>query len=142
MTTQLLTQGTTRRRSHISLTPLIDVVFILLLFFMLSSTFAPITALDLSAKTQGAGVTSPKIEVLIIGVISKDQWSIEEQTLALKDQRLRSRLERAKTDEQTVLVQAEANASVQDLVSALSFLQSQGITQLNLSPSSETSDDR
>lgn len=142
MTTQLLTQGTTRRRSHISLTPLIDVVFILLLFFMLSSTFAPITALDLSAKTQGAGVTSPKIGVLIIGVINKDQWIIEGQTLALKDQRLRSRLERAKTDEQTVLVQAEANANVQDLVSALSFLQSQGITQLNLSPSSETSDDR
>lgn len=40
------------RRKTISLTPLIDVVFILLLFFMLTSSFLHLRQIDVSAVTQ------------------------------------------------------------------------------------------
>jgi len=40
------------RRKTISLTPLIDVVFILLLFFMLTSSFLHMRQIDVSAATQ------------------------------------------------------------------------------------------
>ena len=40
------------RRKTISLTPLIDVVFILLLFFMLTSSFLHMRQIDVSAVTQ------------------------------------------------------------------------------------------
>lgn len=40
------------RKKTISLTPLIDVVFILLLFFMLSSSFVHLRQIDVSAMTE------------------------------------------------------------------------------------------
>lgn len=42
-----------RRRSPISLTPLIDVVFILLVFFMLASSFLDWRTIELSASVAG-----------------------------------------------------------------------------------------
>ncbi|WP_371156890.1 ExbD/TolR family protein [Jannaschia sp. 2305UL9-9] len=44
------------RRKGISLTPLIDVIFLLLLFFMLTSTFSQYASLPLSSS--GAGQTA------------------------------------------------------------------------------------
>lgn len=54
--TELAQTSVMRRRAVISLTPLIDVVFILLVFFMLASSFLDWRALDLSVgKAGGAG---------------------------------------------------------------------------------------
>ncbi len=46
-----LNQSHSKRRQAISLTPLIDVVFILLLFFMLSSSFIPWRQINVSMPT-------------------------------------------------------------------------------------------
>lgn len=46
------------RRSALSLTSLIDVIFLLLLFFMLTSTFTRMGELELTAAPQGAGQAS------------------------------------------------------------------------------------
>ena len=54
---QLLAKGR-RKRPLISLTPLIDVVFILLVFFMLASSFLDWRAIDLDAPVRtGSGIT-------------------------------------------------------------------------------------
>ncbi|MCI5076938.1 biopolymer transporter ExbD [Oricola sp.] len=47
--------GAERRRSAISMTSLIDVIFLLLLFFMLSSTFTRFGEIELTAPGGGAG---------------------------------------------------------------------------------------
>ncbi len=58
----------TRRRSAISLTPLIDVVFILLLFFMLSSQFMQWRQVTLSsASHQG---DNPAVNLFTIEVLN------------------------------------------------------------------------
>lgn len=44
-----------RRKLHIALTPLIDVVFLLLVFFMLASTFMKFQAVPISAAKGGGG---------------------------------------------------------------------------------------
>ena len=46
-------QRASRRRALIGLTPLIDVVFILLVFFMLASSFLDWRAIDLTAPARG-----------------------------------------------------------------------------------------
>lgn len=48
----LLNLNRPARRKSISLTPLIDVVFILLLFFMLTSSFLHLRQIDVSAVTK------------------------------------------------------------------------------------------
>ena len=56
----------TRRRS-LSITSLIDVIFLLLLFFMLSSTFSKFSDLDIASATGGeqAGDAPEVIELII-----------------------------------------------------------------------------
>lgn len=46
------------RRRRLSLTSLIDVIFLLLLFFMLSSTFTRFAEVELTAAAAGAGTTA------------------------------------------------------------------------------------
>lgn len=44
-----------KRRGKLSLTSLIDVIFLLLLFFMLTSTFSKFSEIELSAASSGNG---------------------------------------------------------------------------------------
>lgn len=62
-----------RRRQGISLTPLIDVVFILLLFFMLSSSFMQWRQVDLSAA-QASNDTPSEVHRLHL---TSDQGAFE-----------------------------------------------------------------
>jgi biopolymer transport protein ExbD len=54
-----------RRRRVIGLTALIDVVFLLLVFFMLASTFLKLGAVKIEAVGGGSGTLDPKSAVLI-----------------------------------------------------------------------------
>lgn len=54
-----------RKRSTIGLTPLIDVVFLLLIFFMLASTFLKFSALPISGA-KGGGQSSSLSEIALI----------------------------------------------------------------------------
>jgi len=71
------------RRRGISLTPLIDVVFILLLFFMLSSSFMQWRQIDLPIPAQGEAQDQ---ELLVVRLLNNSgELSIGEQQLALAD---------------------------------------------------------
>lgn len=53
-------------RRRLSLTPLIDVIFLLLLFFMLSSTFTPFAEIELAATGgEAAAPDSPPLFLLL-----------------------------------------------------------------------------
>ncbi|WP_337248264.1 biopolymer transporter ExbD [Rhodovulum visakhapatnamense] len=49
-----------------SLTPLVDVIFLLLLFFMLSSTFTRFAEIDLSAAAPGGAAAMPDTKPLFL----------------------------------------------------------------------------
>ena len=63
----LIDEGTRRRRLF-SLTPLIDVVFLLLLFFMLASTFTRFAAVDVTlAGGSGPAGDAPLVLLTVAG---------------------------------------------------------------------------
>ena len=100
---------TTRRRG-VGLTSLVDVVFILLLFFMLTSSF--------NQPPQRLGLTAAADLKL---------WG---EPQALTDQALLQRFDRAKP----LLLSASAEASVQTMVAALMHLDSLGFVQVSIGP--------
>ncbi|MGM0412317.1 MAG: ExbD/TolR family protein [Pseudomonadota bacterium] len=73
---------TAPRRRLISLTPLIDVVFILLVFFMLASTFMEWRLIDLQIGGEGGGEVDPsaaRIHLTAEGVRHEDRlWETDE----------------------------------------------------------------
>ena len=121
-----------KARTSISLTPLIDVVFILLLFFMLASTFLPLSALNISSSSAGAGQQQPDIKPVIITVRDGQQWLIGSTQCSYPSTCSQEQLEKLKHQSNPVLVRAETSASVQHLVGALSHLEKLGIESIQL----------
>lgn len=78
-----LNQSLSKRRQVISLTPLIDVVFILLLFFMLSSSFVPWRQINVSMPTATSASTQEIVTLEILD--NKGQYLYETQRYLMSD---------------------------------------------------------
>jgi biopolymer transport protein ExbD len=63
-----------RRRRPLSLTSLIDIIFLLLLFFMLSSTFTRFAKVEISAGAASAHAAVQAPDILIR--LASDRWQI------------------------------------------------------------------
>ena len=112
-------------RRRISLTPLIDVIFLLLMFFMLSSTFARFADLDVARQSTSAGeaalppLSAPAdIRGAIVAVSADQRVRINGAETALDDiaVRLDALYDRGA---RTAIIVADYSATVQDLVSVL-----------------------
>ncbi len=115
----------------LSLTPLIDVVFILLLFFMLATNYQHWQAVPVNtAVLESSPSTDEAASVTIALRHQRYFWDNEPldqpELLARLDARLR------RQPSVTVIVAPAAQAPVQTLVSLLELLRSAGIVNLSL----------
>ena len=127
----------------ISLTPLIDVVFLLLIFFMVSTTFSKESQLNLRLPTSGLPLeTTLEEEVIVISISDQGQYSIKrgrnssakkfngndavelsEQLLALA----------SGWEDPVVIIRADRMATHQSVVTALDAAQRVGLLKLTFS---------
>lgn len=118
-----------RRRPLISLTPLIDVVFILLIFFMLASSFLDWRAIDLDTP-QAAAAGSPMEGALLIEVRPEGlRLSGESMTLDALAAEIVDRLE--SEPDRSVLVKPAAGVRLQAAVDVVDRLAAAGISRLS-----------
>lgn len=119
-----------RRRQIISLTPLIDVVFILLVFFMLASSFFDWKAVSLSTPTLGTSASNnePPIVIDLSGTGLRISGSPLEQT------QLAARIadDRAKSPERPIVIRPATGVPVQDVVDLLDLLASANVDGVSL----------
>jgi biopolymer transport protein ExbD len=119
-----------RRRTSISLTPLIDVVFILLLFFMLASSLLTWRSIELDAAAKAAPKAGKSDAVLV--EIRTDGIRLAGKTISLDElgTRLRGLLDRS--PEQKVLVKPSGGIVLQQAVDVLDHLAAAGVSNLSL----------
>ncbi len=121
-----------RRRSVISLTPLIDVVFILLVFFMLASSFLDWRSISLDTvlpSTTSQPTTEPRPLLLSVGT-AQLKLNGEVMTMAAMLPILQRRLD---VDPGAVVrVQPLGDTTLQTVIAVLDQLQLAGITQLSM----------
>ncbi len=110
------------RRRPISLTPLIDVVFILLMFFMLTSTFTRWKAVDLRLPVASSDAGPKKPQVLLLH--TDGSLSLRGHSLQLSD----LDAEAAALDPALpVVVFPEAATRVQTIISTFERLATAGV---------------
>ena len=126
----LFARAERRRRPHlIRITPLIDVVFILLVFFMLSSSFAQRRALEL--ETTGPGTPGGLRGALLVEV-RRDGLRLSGEAVSL-DQLAASVAARVARDPgQRVLVRPGPEVTLQPLVAVLDRLEEAGVRRLSV----------
>lgn len=124
-----------RRRSRFPLTPLVDVIFLLLIFFMLSSRLAPYSLVPLD--TGGRAPTQSEETIPAAGEAAADLLVILSRGAAQIGSE-RVRLEEARPlfaeaherGARSVIVLTRASATVQDVVSALDWLRRAGFSSI------------
>lgn len=125
------------RRVSFMLTPLIDVIFLLLIFFMLSSQIAPYSLLPLGGIAAEGGEPAaapaePGAAALPLVVrVARGQVSLGGETLALADLKAAAGRLRREGVESYLLIPL-ASATIQDVVSALEALKAASATSVTL----------
>lgn len=119
-----------RRRNLISLTPLIDVVFILLVFFMLASSFLDWRSITLDAPKQTG--TSPSLERALLIEVRTDGLRLAGEVMALGRIADRAAAAIAKKPDRPVLVRPDDGVPVQDVVVVVDALAAAGVGNLSL----------
>ncbi|AUQ56371.1 putative biopolymer transport protein (plasmid) [Phaeobacter inhibens] len=120
-----LTFGTPRAKKRLSLAPMIDVVFLLLVFFMLASQFGRDRVVPLA--TGGAGSTyqgPPRLVLVTAEGLRLNGVPVEAETLAEQ----LTALTRKTSD--AIILQPDASASLQQLMDAAGLLSGAGFTGL------------
>ena len=117
----------------IGLTPLIDVVFILLLFFLLASHFNQWRALGLdtaTANTSARDDTQPP--ALLLRVHADGTLDINGEPLSLSQLKLTLEDYRARRPELSVVLEADVDVRLQPLVGVIDRVTAAGIRELSL----------
>ncbi len=125
-----------RRRTLISLTPLIDVVFILLVFFMLASSFLDWRAIDLDPPAT-AGAANRLTGAMLVDIRSDDlRLSGESLSLNLIVERLKQ-VARDHPD-RAIVVRPTEGVSLQRTIEVLDRLAESGMQNISLNRGGQT----
>lgn len=136
-----------RREAGIEITPLIDVVFLLLLFFMVSTNFVQNKSIsvNLPEAREGAAVVSNQLE---IGVDAQGQYSLggvsagnEFASLVQALERQMQGLSTPDAKQLSVLIRADAAAAHQAVVTVLDACANVGLTRVSLGTTGSTAPD-
>ncbi len=118
-----------KRRQAISLTPLIDVVFILLLFFMLSSSFIKLKQINLPAAAQA---TESPDEVLVVTLhTGGNSFTAAGQRYGISDQTSLTQLV-AQNPHAIFALDVEKQVSTQAMLTLLDNFKQAGATNVSL----------
>lgn len=124
-----------KRRHHevsVNLTPLIDVVFLLLIFFMVSTTFKKQSALAIELPEVGPGHAQAERTVTEIGIDRSGEYWFNGERLAEQSKTgLKKSLIQLPKSEPIVIV-GDANAPYQAVVAAMDVAAQLGLNQIKI----------
>ena len=125
------------RSVFVNVTSFIDVLFVLLLFFMVSTTFVnqPAMSLDLPRAVHSQGTRQPPIIVYIDqhGLIHLNDEPVDD---ALLDQALRTRL--ASSEDKAVVLKADSRVTHGVVVHVLDIIKGAGVLKLTIATQPES----
>lgn len=133
-----------RQEVEINLTPLIDVVFLLLIFFMVSTTFTKETHLSIDlpeASTQSSHAAETQIE---ISITRNGEYAINGVGLLdSKPETLRSAIERTSQGDTAIpmIITADSATPHQAVVTALDMAGQLGFSRLSITTTLSTDDE-
>ncbi len=114
--------------AKIDLTPMLDVVFIMLIFFIVTATFVKEIALDAN-KPPDVEVTTSESESITIQITANDEIKLDGLTIdkrAVAAQIIRRKAENPKA---SVAVLAHSKSTADTLVSVVNSIKEAGITE-------------
>lgn len=124
--------GLRNRRRWLSLTSLIDVVFLLLIFFMLTTSFTQQRVLDLDMPASKGKGESAWQGGSLVRVHANGQVDFNGRPLSLEQIEARTRLLLEKRPETRFIVRSDAGLPLQEVIQVMDQLRSGGADRVTL----------
>ncbi len=124
---------------EVNLTPLIDVVFLLLIFFMVTTTFDRHARLKVSLPESSSKATQQQAEPLVLSIDAKGNYFLNDRQLINRKldtlkQALQKTIGQDKKDYKDValVLRADANTPHQSVVRAMDAASQLGLSRLSI----------
>jgi len=127
---------------EINLIPFIDVLLVILIFLMLTTTYGRLTQLDMQLPKADSGQQESKPNEIRVSVSSDGRYVVQKVAINPSDVvALTSALSQAAKDspQALVVISADAQASHQSVIQVLEAAQKSGLQNLTFSAQSRTS---
>ena len=122
-------------RVDVNLTPLIDVVFLLLIFFMVSTTFDRHAKLKVELPEASAKQTQQQQQSIVLSIDAKGNYFINDrQLINTRLETLKTALQKTLGDEEDIplVLRADAKTPHQAVVRAMDAASQLGLTRLSI----------
>ena len=126
---------------EINLIPFIDILLVVVIFLMLSTTYSKFTELQLNLPVADAAAPQERPHEVVVSINSEGQFSVNRNLVNTRDvQGLSQALARAtqSIDSPMIIISADAQASHQSVMTAIEAARLVGITQVTFALQSPT----
>ena len=118
--------------SAIDVTPMLDVVFIMLIFFIVTATFVKEAGIDVSRSAAETAVAQNKAHILV-AIDSKNSIWVDKREIDLRAVKPNIRRLISLNPRGTVLVQADKASYTDTLISVMDEIRAAGVTNIAIS---------
>ena len=117
--------------TEINITPLVDIVFLLLIFFMVSTTFVDSQGINVKLPKSSASAAAQVKKDFIVTITQGGKIFVGEKELTLSELRTKLEVEKqAKSSDVTLVVRADGGTRHRMVVDVLDLGQVLGIEQI------------
>ena len=120
--------------NNIDLTPMLDVVFIMLIFFIVTTSFVKEAGIDVNRPSAATTQKKPKASILIAINQTGDVW-IDKRKVDVRSVRANVEKLHAESPEGSVVIQADKNSNTGVLVQVMDQVRLGGVTNISIAAS-------
>ena len=121
--------------SEIDLTPMLDVVFIMLIFFIVTATFVKEIGLDVNSPDKNQNVKDADKQSIVVQITSRDRIQIRGRDIDVRA--VRANIERlhAENPEAPVVVQPHPESSTDTMIQVMDSARQAGVYNVSIAAS-------
>jgi biopolymer transport protein ExbD len=128
---QFFNQAQQEEESEINITPMLDVVFIMLIFFIVTATFVKEAGIDVNRPDAATAVKKEKANILIAIGPNNDIW-IDRRQIDVRS--VRPNIERlhAENPQGSVVIQADKESKTETLIQVMDASRQAGVYNVSI----------
>jgi len=112
--------------SNIDITPMLDVVFIMLIFFIVTATFVKESGIDVNRPDAATAVKKEKANILV-AINEKNEIWIDKREVDIRSVRPNIERMHAENPQGSVVIQADKKAYTETLIKVMDAARSAGV---------------
>jgi biopolymer transport protein ExbD len=117
---------------RISLTPIIDVVFILLIFFMLATNFQSFNQTDIKLSNEEASTSQSDKKIYLVEFNKEGEFKLNKATMSQKSIKNKILDSKKKDEEYIVVIKGAKDTEIQDILNVIADFKKNNIKEITI----------